>query len=243
MKILALWAHPRARSSAVGRMMCERSDFLVQDEPFARYFYFSDERVSQRRVDVTPKPEDRFDAVLNELLLAAEQQPLFIKDQAYHVAPRADLTFLGHFENTFLIRDPAQSLPSLYARMPDFTLPEAGYAESFKLFQLAKRINGRTPIVVDADDLVDNSELAIKAYCDAAGIPFSRRSLNWESGLPKDMSADWGGWYTHLEKSRGFARQSNPDYVTVEDNAHLRRAYKFCLPYYRQLHEHRLRIS
>jgi hypothetical protein len=37
-RILAVWAHPRARSTAFGRMMYERGDFSVKDEPFARCY-------------------------------------------------------------------------------------------------------------------------------------------------------------------------------------------------------------
>ncbi len=222
--------------------MCERGDFCVNDEPFAGYYYFSDERISDRRADIEPNAKYRFDAVLKNVLQEAENQTIFIKDQAYHVASRADSAFLCHFQNTFLIRHPAQSLPSLYARMPDFTLQEAGYAELFRLFELVKQIEDMTPVVIDADDLVENSESTIKAYCEAVGIHYSRRSLNWRSGLPSDLSADWGGWYSHLERSRGFARQSNPDFVAVEDNAITRQAYEYCLPYYRKLYEHRLRI-
>lgn len=67
-KILALWAHPRARSTAFARMMLERGDFLVIDEPFGPYYYFSDERISHRRSDIEPQPEYRFDAIWQRLL-------------------------------------------------------------------------------------------------------------------------------------------------------------------------------
>ena len=240
--ILALWAHPRARSSAVGRMIYERGDFCVKDEPFVGYYYFSDERISERRVDVEPNAKYRFEDILKNVLQEAEYQGIFIKDHAYHIISRADSVNLRHFRNTFLIRHPAQSLPSLYARMPDFTLQEAGYAESFRLFELVRQIEGMTPVVIDADDLVEKPESTIKAYCEAVGIPFIRRALDWSSGLPSALNADWGGWYSHLEKSCGFARQSNPDYVAVEENARTAQAYEYCLPFYRRLYEHRLRI-
>jgi hypothetical protein len=241
MRILALWAHPRARSSAFARMMCERGDFRVLDEPFMRYYYFSDERISPRRPDVEPQANARFEAVLENVLYEAEKQPVFIKDHAYHVALRADPAFLRHFHNTFLIRHPAQALPSLHARMPDFSLPETGYAESVRLVDLVKQLGG-VPVIIDADDLVENPEGTVRAYCEAVEIPFLHRALHWERGLPADMCADWGGWYSHLEKSCGFARQVNPAHVAVEGDEHLRRAYEYCLPYYRKLHEQRLSV-
>jgi hypothetical protein len=240
--ILALWAHPRARSSAVGRMMCERGDFSVKDEPFMAYYYFSDERISDRRGDVEPQPACRFDVILQGLLREAEQHPVFVKDHAYHVMSRANPAMLRHFRNTFLIRDPAHSLPSLYARMPDFTLQETGYAALFQLFELARQVGGTNPIVIDADELVEQPEAAVSAYCDAVGVSFVAQALQWSDGLHAAMNADWGGWYHHLANSRGFARQENPDYIGVNHNRHLARAYEHCLPFYRALHAHRLRI-
>jgi hypothetical protein len=222
-------------------MMCERGDFAVKDEPFLGYYYFSDERISRRRTDIAPNPEYRFDAILKNLLREAGERQIFIKDHAYHIITRADETNIGNFHSTFLIRHPAQSLPSLYARMPDFTLQETGYAEQFRLFELVGRMGGTTPVVIDADDLVDDPESTIAAYCKAVGIPFMPCALSWSGALPAAMNADWGGWYSHLEKSSGFSRQANPDYLAADDAA-MREAYEYCLPFYRAMHEHRLRI-
>ena len=141
-KILVLWSHMRARSTAFTRMMTERGDFFVMNEPFARYYYFSDERVSHRRSDVEQQPKYRFDTILKGLLQKSETQALFIGEHAYYVTPRADSDFISLFQNTFLIRNPAQSLPSLYDKMPDFTLQETGYKESHQLFELVKATEG-----------------------------------------------------------------------------------------------------
>jgi hypothetical protein len=240
--LLALWAHPRSRSSAFCRMMHERGDYVVKDEPFARYYYFSDERVSLRRPEVVPRPEYRFETILGGLWREAADHPVFVKDHAYHVISRADREFLSSFHSTFLIRHPAHSLPSLYALMPDFTLDEMGYAESLALFELAAEASGETPIVIDADDLVDRPEATVEAYCEAVGIPFDARALVWEEGIPAAMDADWGGWYAHLEQSRGFGRSANVDYVSVGDRR-LAGACEIALPYYEQLYQHRLRVS
>lgn len=246
-KILALWAHSRARSTAFARMMYERGDFCTKDEPFARYYYYSDERVSQRMGDVEAEPEYRFANILQSLQQAAENQPLFIKDHAFYVAERADEAFVSHFQNTFLIRHPAQSLPSLYNKMPDFTLEEAGYEGSYQLFEFIKATEGSIPVVIDADDLIKSPEATTRAYCEAVGIEFLPQALGWKPQLPKELSANWWGggvnWHPHLQKSQGFKRQSNPNYVSVEDNEQLRRAYDFCLPYYQKLYEHRLRMT
>ena len=47
--ILALWAVPRSTSTAFERMMRERGDFGVHDEPFGQSFYYSQERRNNTR--------------------------------------------------------------------------------------------------------------------------------------------------------------------------------------------------
>ena len=246
-KILVLWSHMRSRSTAFTRMMTERGDFFVMNEPFARYYYFSDERASYRRSDVEPQPEYRFDAILRGLLQKSETQALFFKEHPYYVAHRADLDFISHFQNTFIIRHPAQALPSLYHKMPDFTLEEASYKELYQLFEFAKATEGTAPVLIDADDLVEFPEAVIRAYCEAVGISFLPEALVWEPKLPPVLNPDWWdsniNWYSNLEKSQGFKRQSNTTYVSMEDNEHLKQVYDFCLPYYQKLYEHRLRIT
>ena len=244
-KILALWTHSRARSTAFGRMIYQRGDFCIKDEPFARYYYYSDERVSQRMGAVEAQTAYRFANILEHLVQTAENQPLFIKDHAFYVAARADPAFIAHFQNTFLVRHPAQSLPSLFDKMPDFTLQEAGYAELYQLFEFVKGTEGETPVVIDADDLVRSPEATIRAYCETVGIAFLPEALSWKPELPAELSANWWegtNWHPHLEKSRGFKEGSNPNYVAVDENEHLKRSYEFCLPFYQKLYEYRLRI-
>jgi hypothetical protein len=48
MTVLALWATPRTVSTAFERMMIERGDHLVLDEPWSRAYYFGPDRRSDR---------------------------------------------------------------------------------------------------------------------------------------------------------------------------------------------------
>ena len=41
----------------------------------------------------------------------------------------ADVPFLDAFNHSFLIRDPAKTLTSMYGQWTDFTLDETGFAE------------------------------------------------------------------------------------------------------------------
>lgn len=128
--------------------------------------------------------------------------------------------------------------------MPDFTLQEAGIAESYQLFELAKTVNGTTPVVIDADDLVKQPAATIQAYCEAVGIPFLPQALSWKPGLPSNFT--WweaGSWHSQVKSSRGFNSSIKKNYISVEENEHLKRVYELCFPYYMELHKNRLRIN
>lgn len=122
-KILALWAVPRSTSTAFERMMRERRDYSVHDEPFGLSFYYSpDRRNITRYPEIEPNSQYNFSSILEKLKQEKEKQPVFLKDMSYQVMPVANEEFLSHFENTFLIRHPRKMLPSLFKNWPDFTL-------------------------------------------------------------------------------------------------------------------------
>jgi hypothetical protein len=242
-RILVLWVTARSRSTAFERMMLERGDLHVIHEPFGRYYYFSEKRHSNRAHNVKPKPQYDFESISRSVLMQAKTQPLFIKDQAYYSAPQADHAFLSHFENTFLIRHPKDMLPSLFAKMPDFTTEETGYEALHHYFELAKSLALRTPIVIDSDDLVTHPIATVQAYCEAVDIPFVPQALEWERGLPSQFVWwDGGSWLDDMAVSSTIAPIAK-EYISVLDNETLCRAYERCLPYYQELYRHRLDIS
>ena len=242
-KILALWAVPRSTSTAFERMMRERGDFLVHDEPFGLSFYYSEERHNITRYpDIEPKAEYNFGSVLEKLKQETKKQPVFIKDMSYQVAPVANQVFLSNFENTFLIRNPQKMLPSLYKNWLDFTLEETGYEQLDKLFEMAKEISGKVPIVIDSDDLVQRPKATVKAYCNALKIPFIEEALEWKPQPQPEINQWEGGWHDYVLSSQGFKEREKKEYIRVEDSEYLKKAYEYCLPYYQKLYANRLTI-
>jgi len=116
--LLALWAMPRTVSTAFGRMMIERGDHLVIDEPWSRAYYFGPERRSDRYP--LTFPESTYANVRAGVLAAGRSTPVFVKDMAYHAAPGLTSDDLSAMTHTFLIRDPRAALSSLHARWPDW---------------------------------------------------------------------------------------------------------------------------
>jgi len=235
--ILALWAVPRAVSTAFERMMIERGDHVVFDEPFSRHYYFGPEKRSTRFEDVLP--DSRPDEIIAALEAAAAEAPVFVKDMAYHVDAIASPDLLGRFVNTFLIRDPAHALPSLAAHWPDFTDDESGYAALARLVALADGL-GEDPPIVDSDDLRLDPAGTLRAYCERVGIPFRPDALQWEPGMRPEWEL-WPDWYEATAASTGFQPPSPAPQPPVRDDPHLARAYEHCAPIYEELRARRLR--
>jgi hypothetical protein len=214
-------------------MMSRRGDFSIAMEPFESSAYRSEERIVERYP--CAGPQFNYQKVLQFLLKKAENGPLFIKDHAYYIVHIADDTFLSYFQHTFLIRHPRQALPSYFHKWPDVTLKETGYKELAELFDMVVQKYGDTPPVVDADELVDNPEVIVRAYCAQVGIAFIPEALTWPP-----INRKLGSWHDHLVTTTGFEKSPLRPYLEISANERLMRLYDACIPYYEKLHKYRL---
>lgn len=243
-KILALWAVPRSTSTAFETMMRERGDYLVLDEPFGMYYYYSEEKKCDRYAgEGEIKESNNFQPLLQDIIDKSQSQKVFLKDMAYYVYDRADEAFLSHFDHTFLIRHPEKALRSLFARWPDFSKTEASYKEIDDLFEAAKKYTGKVPPLIDSDDLVNKPEATVKAYCEAVGIEFKPEALQWKPKVRSEINQWEGTWHGEVQSSQGFKPKEQKNYASIEDTPHLKQAYEYCLPYYEKLYEQRLRVE
>jgi hypothetical protein len=235
-KPVALWAVPRSVSTALERVFVERGDFKVFHEPFSASYYYSPERRSDRFAATQPKEEYEHGKVLARIREEREK-PVFFKDMAYHVAGFMSREFVSGFTNTFITRDPAPVIASLYKFWPDFTFEETGYEQQHRLFELAVE-NGEDPAVMDAADLTRDPEGTIRAYCENLGVRFVPEALSWEPGEVPGWQM-WAEWHEEAAESTGIKSQPLEDDTEVPPG--LERVYERCLPYYEELHEKRLR--
>lgn len=230
--IRVLWAVPRSASTAFERMMIERGDHVVLDEPFSATYYFSDQRASSRFTRRLPgsAPAD----VLDDLRRAAAERPVFVKEMAYQALPYLDASDLRSFDNTFLIRDPRRAIPSLARRWPDFTDDEAGYAALLELFRRAP-----DPIVVDAADLRADPVVTVRTWCEALGIAFVPGALRWEPGMQPQWTL-WRDWYEDVARSAGFLA-AEPDEPPAVTDDRVAAAIDAAMPVYEELAACRVR--
>ncbi|KAK4631955.1 Pyrrolopyrazine biosynthesis cluster protein F [Fulvia fulva] len=142
------------------------------------------------------------------------------------VVPRE---MLEKFHWTFLIRHPSKSIPSYYrccipplverTKFSPFMPKEAGYHELRRLFDYLKDTGlvgpkicgqenaegielkpGQVEIcVLDADDMLDDPEGNLRAYCESIGVDFSQAMLNWDSeeshAFAKEQFEKWNGFH------------------------------------------------
>ncbi|MEO1059709.1 MAG: sulfotransferase family protein [Actinomycetota bacterium] len=207
MTLLALWATPRTVSTAFERMMIERGDFLVLDEPWSRAYYLGPEQRSTRFP--ISFPESTYAAVESGVLALAREQHVFVKDMAYHVAPAISDDALASMRHTFLVRDPLAALTSLHKQWPDFTVDEAGYRAQRALFERVTALQGEPPPVIDSDVLRADPSGIIDTWCSRIGIDHLPHALRWSPGM-RDEWPLWRDWYENAARSTGFAPPTPP---------------------------------
>ncbi|MEM6620906.1 MAG: sulfotransferase family protein [Pseudomonadota bacterium] len=241
-KILALWAVPRSTSTAFEWMMRQRGDLSCHHEPFGEAWY-------QGEAPLWPRyqPGDKVTpgltlaSVLDAITADAAHGPVFIKDFPHYITTLADDAFLDLFTHSFLIRDPAKTISSMYDKWPDFDEREVGFAEQRALFdQIADRV-GAPPPVIDSDDLLEDPHGVVAAWCEAVGIPFMPQALSWEPGARDEVSWwDGGSFHANLRNSDGLKPQVRK-YVEVADAPpRVQEVHARCLAHYQHLYQHRL---
>ncbi|KAJ4135320.1 hypothetical protein NW768_004946 [Fusarium equiseti] len=145
------------------------------------------------------------------------------------------LVMLQRFRWTFLIRHPQNSIPSLYRLSATaskreetgwryFLSSEAGYYELRRVFDYlhgqglfqgspletnrASLPQKAQPCIIDADDLLQQPEIVIKAYCGYIGIDYQPSMLQWDSKEDDDYAAQvfaaWTAFHRDAIESRGL---------------------------------------
>jgi hypothetical protein len=221
--------------------MMERGDFQVFHEPFSYFYYVDQGKGSITQEYIEPDHPTSYAAIRQMLLEAGDKGRVFFKDMAAHCASRLleDVSLLRRVRNTFLIRDPAKTIPSFFALNPELTMAEIGCEQLASLFEAAREKAPQPPVVVDADDLEDDPAGIVAAYCDALDIGFLPAALHWKPELPRKWKM-WQKWHADAAGSTGIRKNLETFEVTIDNNERLRRYYDHHLPFYRRMHRHRI---
>ena len=241
-KILVLWAVPRSTSTAFEWMMRMRGDMTCFHEPFGEAWYQGEDPMWPRvQPDSIRTPGLTIDSVWDMLKSTACQGPVFSKDFPHYVKHMFSREFLDHFNHSFLIRNPAKTIASMYRHWPDFHPDETGFAEQRQLFDILSAESGKSPPVIDSDDLLADPATMVEVWCNAVGIPFIPEALSWKPG-PRDEVSWWdgGSFHANLRNSDGLKPQkpTDIDISTLPDR--VKGILEVVRPHYEHLHAHRM---
>lgn len=241
-KIVALWAVPRSTSTAFEWMMRQRGDMTCFHEPFGEAWYQGEAPLWPRL-----KPGDKqtpgltLAGVRKMLEAEAAKGPVFSKDFPHYVEHIWDDALYDLFTHSFLIRDPAKTITSMYDKWPDFHEAEVGFAEQRALFDRLTDRLGAPPPVIDSDDLLQDPAGIVAAWCHAVGIPYLPEALSWEPGARDEVSWwDAGAFHANLRNSDGLKPQVRK-YIDLEEApARVRDVHSRARPHYEHLRQYRL---
>lgn len=244
-KILVLWAVPRSTSTAFEWMMRRRGDIQCFHEPFGEAWYQGEQPMWPRATaDSVRTPGLTLQSALDTLKKAAREGAVFSKDFPHYIKTIWTNELLGLFQHSFLIRDPAKTITSMYDKWPGFHRDEVGFAEQRELFDKVREQTGETPPVIDSDDLLADPYSMVERWCDAMHIPFLPDALQWQPGARDEVSWwDGGSFHSNLRDSNGLKLQRRA-YPGIEQTPkRVRQIYEEALPHYRHLRAHRLRTE
>ncbi|KAF0455188.1 branched-chain-amino-acid aminotransferase-like protein 1 [Gigaspora margarita] len=161
--------------------------------------------------------------------------------------------------HTFLIRNPEKSIRSLY-KATNFVIPKidehcvnpgfdknlVGLKQSKQIFDFLKDLN-KQPIVVDADDVINDPEGTLKKYCELIGEEFKEEMIKWEA-KPINEFRFKGDCTTiselmnhNAENSTGFNKFTNKyEYPEIEYPQIVYDAITDSKPYYDYLYQFRI---
>ena len=198
---------------------------------------------------------------------------IFCKDMAYGLDGKHDKLPASGYRHTFLIRNPHRQFVSYKKmlggpilmmtgkrefRLPD--LPVALMPKGFAVKELHDLITyfqeagiEPDPIIIDADDLLENPGSILRQYCNLTGIPYSEELLQWPSAkdgmkswkgarefLLGNLVPDTGGYYdaalnsTCFHPPKEMPRREDLDEDVLE-------CVDFSMPYYDKMYAMRLK--
>jgi hypothetical protein len=236
--IINLISGTRNISTALMTSFAKRADTLVLDEPFYAYY------LEKTGIDHPGREETlaSLSADLKDVLKRIEKsqeksEHVFVKNMAHHLIDM-DLSLLLNYKNVFLIRDPKALIASYSKVIPKPSLDDIGIAHSTKLFEFLKSKTGKTPPVLNSNEILKNPSGTLQKLCASLGISFDEKMLSWDKGKVYDPVPWSKYWYTNTLNSTGFGKPKNED-IKLTD--HGQKLYKEALPFYETLNQYSIR--
>jgi hypothetical protein len=236
---IAMWSGPRNISTAMMRAWGNRADTFVVDEPFYAHYLHATGANHPVAEEVIAAGETDWRKVAERLTgdVPHSRQIFYQKQMTHHLLPGISRDWLGSVTNCFLIRDPRDVITSYVKKNHDPTAIDLGFPQQAEIFNCVFAQTGAIPPVLDARDVLENPERALRLLCAAVGVPFTEAMLSWPPGL-RETDGIWAKhWYGEVENSTSF-RPYAPK--TEEVPERLWPVFEECRAVYEDLFRHRL---
>ncbi|KAK7090001.1 hypothetical protein V1264_009865 [Littorina saxatilis] len=217
-KRIMLWSVPRSLSTAMCRVMLNSGlTTKVMFEPYGNSYHFGPERVSTRYPRYPIDPSKSYSNIKKRQELPYDDKELvFVKNMAYHLAPdRLTAEWIPDgFTHTFIIRNPRSTIISKLKVHNNFTgwnydPRESGYQEQVQIAHVLQQLGHRL-VVIDADDLMENPEGILRAYCREVGLEFKPSMIHWEPLSEPDFQETFlcgvwePSWFDNVRTASGL---------------------------------------
>jgi hypothetical protein len=237
---IAVWSGPRNISTAMMRAWGNRRDTFVIDEPFYAYYLKATGKDHPAAAEIIATGQTDWRKIVARLTnepIPGGKSVSFQKHMTHHLLPEIDREWIVDLANCFLIRDPREVILSYIKKNPNPTLEDLGFIQQCGIFEFVWDRTGSIPRVVDARDLLENSERLLRLLCHAVGVSFDEAMLSWPAGL-RDTDGIWAKyWYDEVARSTSLQPYKAREGAVPK---HLREIHERCRECYEHLYQHRL---
>ncbi|TDM04993.1 MAG: sulfotransferase family protein [Ideonella sp. MAG2] len=239
---LAMWSGPRNISTAMMRAWENRPDCAVTDEPLYAAYLAQTGLDHPGREQILASGETDWRKVVGSLQGPVPEAKAiwYQKHMTHHLLPQMDIAWVHGLTNVLLIRAPDQVVASYLKSRAEVTPEDIGLLQQAQLFEAISAHQGRAPLVIDADDFLQQPGAYLQAICKALGITFMPCMLSWPVG-PRPSDGVWAPyWYEAVWRSTGFEpwRPRQPQ-LSGQGLA----VAQHCRPAYEQLYAARLQLT
>lgn len=203
-EVIHSWSAPRSLSTSLMYSFAQRDDTEVLDEPLYAHYLRVTGADRPYREELLSKMESDGNKVVNNILHGpGEKKYRFCKHIVKQRLPGLSDELIKKGKHFILIRNPLDSLQSFDKVLPS-SFHELGLADLVSVYSELCAA-GKPPAIIDASELQEDPEAALRGLCEDLDIPFQASMLKWEAG-PKSVDGIWAPWwYKSVHKSTGFS--------------------------------------
>ena len=239
---IAMWSGPRNISTALMRSFENRSDCFVSDEPFYSYFLHKTGLKHPLRDEIIKSGLNDYNEIIKYITgpIPYSKKIWYQKHMAHHILPGLDMNWIKNMKNCLLVRHPSDVILSYSKKNEINSIQQLGYLQQIDIYEMLSQEIGTPPIIVDAQDLLQEPKKMLIEICENLKIKFDEKMLSWPSGARK-TDGIWGKhWYKHVEVSTGFKPYLKTNRIIPSKYQGL---YDNCMKYYDFLYQNRVILN